>query len=227
MLVLVGSGFLFSLTGIIGKIGISRNNGLEWAEIGNRTILYDFAIFAGLTSEGIMDEWYPLNNSRIQTTIVTLPEIPAEITALWYIENIATIDKVQVSTENGTEIPFSLRIILEKLMSLMILPTSDWEFFDSHFSDSFRIMHSDGSYPTHYEYIGEMSDDTMYSFTRNWLQQQSGLGSYSSTSSGDIMKSMGIPECIYHHWLFKHADGFEYQIILTRHRMDPITIEIP
>jgi hypothetical protein len=218
-LIVVSSGFLVSITGVYSEYGFYANNKLAWADICNSTLSIEFAIYAGLTSEDIMEYWYPLNGSYLQVSIDELPDLASSMTAQWYIENIANSDKVDVRNINGSEIPFSLRIILEKVISLLVFPVGNWEYFDEQFGVLLEQENQDGTYPRFYEYQGESKGDTLYSFYRSWSEHKTGVGTYRSITQGDIGKSMGIPVYISHYWAFGHTDGFEYTIILSQNNL--------
>lgn len=219
-LIVVCSVFIISVTDIFYEDGSIASNSLEWADIGNSTIIYDFTILARFGAEDAYQYWFPLNNSQVRVTIDRLPPLNSSMSAEWFIENVANSDKVQVSRLDRSEIKFSLRTILERAVSFLIFPIGDWEYFDDYFGDDFRLVNKNEQYPTHYEFMGRSSSLTTYTFTRNWLQQESGTGTYKSFTNGEIEKNSGIPVYISHHWLFSHVNGFEYTVILSQHSTD-------
>ena len=195
----------------------SSENILHWAMIGNDTIIYDLTILGRFGTEDAYQYWYPLNNTQLRIKIDNLPELNSSMSPESYILSIASSDKVYASRLDGSEVKFSLREVIERVMSLFIIPIGDWEFFDQNFNEAFKLKVSSGDYPRYYEYIGESQSDTVYRFSRRWLQQESGTGTFQSETYGEIEKASGIPIYISHHWLFYHVNGFEYTIILERH----------
>ncbi|MHA1906965.1 MAG: hypothetical protein ACW98Y_06700 [Candidatus Thorarchaeota archaeon] len=110
--IVASTGFLVSTANIF-QFEPNSNNSLEWANIGNSTLIFDFTIFGRFVAEDAYQYWFPLNNSPLRITIDRLPALNSSMSPEWYIENVANSDKVQVSKLDGSEIKFSLRTVIE------------------------------------------------------------------------------------------------------------------
>jgi len=216
VLLVVGCSMIaVTLIGLSGEQWAPVNNNLNWADISNSTLIYDFIILGEDGSGEIIDNWWPLNNSQFRITIQTLPSLPKWIEARTFIEDIANIGKVQVSQVNGSDVTYSIGTRVREVVSFLIFPTGDWEYFESQFGEKVEITYQDGQFPKYYEYIGSSTSDSVYDFTRKWNQQGSGHGAYYSTTYGNIDKNTGIPTYISHYYLFSHVAGFDYTLILS------------
>jgi hypothetical protein len=210
---IIGSAGLFVIIpGMFSEYRVNSNNTLEWANIGNLTIYCEFSIYACLTSEEIMDYWYPLNRTRIGITIDYLPTLDGFITAKGFIDDIANTDKIRIWSEEDLEIKFSLRILLEKVISILVFPKGDWEFLENTFGEEVMFVTQSDQMTRSFSFVGGSRNAFTYEFNRNMTQHTDGVGTYRALTSGIIDNGTGIPTHIEHSWNFQTADGFGYYI---------------
>jgi hypothetical protein len=193
---------------------MKTSNRLEWAKIGNLTFFFEFSIYAGLTSEEIMDYWYPLNKTRIGIMFDYLPELNQSMTSKWFVENIANTDKVLIWSVEELEIKFSLKLLLEKVISILVFPCGNWEFFEDAFNEKVVLSDQNDQVTRSVSFVGRSRNDSTFGFSRNMTQHRVGAGTYHSLTHGIIDKGTGVPTYIEHSWDFRTADGFGYQIEL-------------
>jgi len=194
-----------------------KNHELEWAEIADTTMIYDFRIYETGGNGDIVDDWVPWNNSQIVINILSVPDLPDNITARIFIEEIANPREVNASFLDGSDIGVNSQIPIESLVSFLMFPVGDWTFVESLFDTKLDIVYNEESpFPSQYEYNGTIVLTGEYSLYREWRMPGSGHGSYYSSTYGLVNRTTGLPNYIEYYWLFSHVSGYNYTVILTR-----------
>jgi hypothetical protein len=208
IIILVGVGFLLAMNLVV----VPDDNTLEWADISNTNVTYNYTTFAGTASSNEA----PLNYSQILFTIIYLPEVPLMINAESYVRDVAKPTKVNLTSVIGTEIhPFRCERISE-LVSFMTFPVGDWEFIESLFDSKVEITLEGGQFPIYYTYVGSSTSSNEYTFNSTYKEQGSGHTSYKSTTFGKIDKTTGIPTYIEYYYCYFWNQNSDYTMILTR-----------
>jgi hypothetical protein len=145
-----------------------KNHELEWTDIADTTVIYDFIIYVNNANSEVVDNWVPWNNSQIVIDILSLPGLPNNVTPRVFIEEVANPRKVNASFLDGPDIHSHSEVPIENLVSFLIFPVGNWTFIESLFDTKLEIVYEGGQFPSRYEYNGSITLTGEYSLYREW-----------------------------------------------------------
>lgn len=182
---------------------------IEWKiEIGDD---YVFSIgvegYSGTGSTTNPPPFAQMNNSRIRSVIISLPNITIFMRLTDFGNLVIRFPKTLSTFENGSEIPLQYYRQINDLVSRCILPVGNWEMLDACFPDTVELANDSTTVESYFG--ADFGGLFRIGFTRLTLYQGSGW-------FGDVIKTSGVPnKATFWAWSSIEPYIYSYNVTLT------------